>query len=89
VFGLEVLVRLVQPGLFDELRADPATARALTVHLCFSIPSAVVLPFMLYTGRTHRGAVHRTLAVLFGVLWIGTFVTGVFFLPHAPLGVGN
>jgi hypothetical protein len=84
VLGLEVLIRLVQPHVFDELRSDPAAARALTVHLCFSIPSALVLPLMLYTGRTHRGGAHRTLAVLFGLLWTGTFITGIFFLPHAP-----
>jgi hypothetical protein len=86
VFGLEVLIRFVQPQIFHELHSDPTLARALFIHLCFSIPSAVVLPFMLYTGRAHRGVAHRALAVLFGVLWTGTFVTGIFFLPHTPLG---
>jgi hypothetical protein len=52
------------------------------VHLCFSIPAAMLLPLLLYTGLTHRRQLHLALAVLFGICWIGTVVTGVFFLPH-------
>ena len=55
---------------------------ALRVHLCFSVPAAVLLPVMLYTGLTHRRSLHLVLAVLFAILWLGTFVTGVFYLPH-------
>jgi hypothetical protein len=44
---------------------------------------AIVMPAMLYTGLTHRRAAHLILAAVFGALWTGTFVTGVFFLSHA------
>jgi hypothetical protein len=88
VLGLEVVSRLVYPlmsgddhDLFSYF--DPATRRALRVHLCFSIPSALVLPVMLYLGLTHRRGWHVALGVLFALLWAGTFVTGVFFLPHS------
>jgi hypothetical protein len=80
LLGLEVLVRLIDPRVFDYF--DDNARWWLAVHLCFSVPAAVLLPVMLYTGRTHRGALHVALAVLFCVLWAGTFVTGVFFLPH-------
>jgi uncharacterized membrane protein YozB (DUF420 family) len=80
LLGLEVLVRLIDPHLFDYF--DPDTLAALRVHLCFAVPAAVLLPVMLYTGLTRRRAVHLSLAVLFGILWTGTFVTGVLFLPH-------
>jgi uncharacterized membrane protein YozB (DUF420 family) len=83
LLGLEVLVRVINPHLFDYFSEDER--QALTIHLCFSVPAAVVMPAMLYTGLTHRRAVHLTLAVLFGILWTGTFVTGIFFLPHTPL----
>jgi hypothetical protein len=46
------------------------------------LPAAVLLPFMLYTGKTHKRRAHIGLAIAFVVLWIGTVVTGVFFLPH-------
>ncbi len=84
LFGLELLVRVMDPHLFDYF--DEATRRALAVHLSFALPAAVVLPAMLYTGWTHRRRLHLTLAVLFGILWTGTFITGVFFLPHLPPG---
>jgi hypothetical protein len=80
LLGLEVLVRVVDPHLFDDL----AERHALAIHLCFSVPAAVVMPAMLYTGLTHRRAMHLTLAVLFGILWTGTFITGIFFLPPTP-----
>jgi hypothetical protein len=80
VLGLEVLVRFIDPTIFDYF--DAQTRQALSVHLCFSVPAAMLLPVMLYTGLTHRRRVHLTLAVLFGVFWAGTLVTGVFFLPH-------
>jgi hypothetical protein len=79
--GLEVITRIVEPGLFDYFDAD--TRRALRQHLMFSMPAAGLLPFMILTGGTHRRRIHLCLAAVFGVLWIGTFVTGVFYLPHA------
>jgi hypothetical protein len=36
---------------------------------------------MLYTGFAKK-SVHRKLAVLFGILWTGTAITGIFGLPH-------
>src|SRR5262249_31297017 len=80
VLGLEFMVRVVEPGLFDYFDAE--TRRALYVHLCFSVPSAVLLPVMYVTGRLGVRRSHLALAWLFGALWIGTFVTGVFWLPH-------
>jgi hypothetical protein len=87
VLGLELVSRLVYPLVAGDDRDlfsyfDAETRRALRVHLCFSIPSAVVLPVMLYLGLTHRRRWHVALGVLFALLWAGTFVTGIFFLPH-------
>jgi uncharacterized membrane protein YozB (DUF420 family) len=80
---LEVLVRLINPELFNYF--DVETKRALNIHLCFSLPSALLMPFMLWTGLTHRRRMHLTLAFLFSILWTGTFITGIFFLPHTAL----
>ena len=46
------------------------------------ITGPVLMPVMLYTGLKGHRSIHLSLAVVFGVLWTGTFVTGVFFLPH-------
>jgi hypothetical protein len=80
VLGLEALIRVVDPTLFSYF--DDATRRAMAVHLAFSVPAALLLPVMLLTGATHRRRAHVPLGVLFVILWTGTFVTGVFFLPH-------
>lgn len=81
VIGFEVVIRLVNPHLTEGF--SPAQRSALAVHLGFSIPSAVLLPAMLYTGRRRLLKYHVPLACLFTVLWAGTFVTGIFFLPHS------
>jgi uncharacterized membrane protein YozB (DUF420 family) len=80
LLGLEVIVRLMEPTLFDYFDAE--TKRSLFIHLCFSLPAALLLPVMLFTGRSHRRKLHLTLAAIFGVLWLGTLITGLFFLPH-------
>lgn len=80
VLGLEMLIRFVNPGVFDYF--DEPARRALRLHLWFSVPAAVLLPVMYATGRTGRGRLHLALAFLFAILWIGTFVTGIFFLPN-------
>jgi hypothetical protein len=80
VLGLEIVIRFVDPSTFDYLRAKPE----LTIHLCFSVPSALLMPAMLYTGLTRRRQIHLMLACLFGVCWAGTFITGIFFLPVTP-----
>ena len=78
VIGFEVLLQFVDvKSAFDD-----RTRELLRVHLYFSVPSALLLPAMLYTGRTRRKVLHLALAVLFTACWIGTFVTGVFYLPH-------
>jgi hypothetical protein len=82
LLGLEVLLRGVDPRLFDYFDED--ARQALMIHLCFSMPAALMLPLMLYTGLTHRRTIHLVLAAIFGVFWIGTFITGIFFLPHSP-----
>jgi hypothetical protein len=46
------------------------------------VPSGLLIPVMIYTGVSHRRTAHLALAALLGVLWIGTFITGVFFPPH-------
>lgn len=61
---------------------DPPTRAALRVHLYFAVPSAIILPAMFVTGRLRRRRAHLALSAVFAVLWAGTFVTGVFFLPH-------
>ena len=53
----------------------------LRIHLCFAIPSALLMPVMLYTGY-RRKRIHRVLAWIFAVLWLGTAITGIFGLPH-------
>lgn len=82
LIGLEMLVRVLDPNVFDYF--DEQTRQALAIHLCFALPAAVLLPVMLYTGLTHRRRIHLTLAAFFGVLWTGTFLTGMFLLPHTP-----
>ena len=82
LLGLEVVARLVDPDMFKEHFERTQAWMALYVHLAFSVPSALLLPVMLYTGLKGIRKVHITLGALFVVLWTGTFITGVFFLPH-------
>lgn len=78
--SLELIVRLIEPTVFDYFDADTRTR--LSIHLSFALPSAALLPVMLYTGLKGKREVHLYLAGVFSVLWLATFVTGVFFLPH-------
>jgi hypothetical protein len=79
VLGFELLLRL---GTDVVSQFSEEARQALRIHLYFAVPSALFLPAMLFTGVKRRRAVHVPLGVLFAALWIGTFVTGVFFLPH-------
>jgi hypothetical protein len=79
VFGFE---GLIQFGVPITSTFDDAAREALKVHLCFAVPSALLLPVMLFTGKTRRKTTHIAFSVVFGIMWAGTFVTGVFFLPH-------
>jgi uncharacterized membrane protein YozB (DUF420 family) len=80
--AFELLIRVLRPDLFRYIADNDTLRQALQVHLCFSVPSALLMPVMLYTGLTRRRTLHLALACVFGVLWLGTFITGVFFLPH-------
>src|SRR5205085_8259203 len=79
VAGFEVLLQFVDV----KSAFDPAAREALRVHLYFAVPSAVVLPAMFVTGVRRRKRLHLGLSAVFAALWAGTFVTGVFFLPHS------
>jgi hypothetical protein len=80
VLGLETVIQTFgRANLFGYF--NESQQQALVVHLCFSIPAALVLPCMYFLGRTHRRTLHISLGILFSVLWTGTFVTGIFFLP--------
>jgi hypothetical protein len=84
--GLEVIARLVllPPNDFADHFKNHQAEAALGVHLSFSMPAAVLLPFMLVTGLRRRRPWHVGMGMVFLVLWTGTFITGVFFLPHGP-----
>lgn len=79
VLGLELIIRFFNPEFTAGFTADEK--RLLSIHLSFSIPAALLLPLMLYSGKTHKSW-HVPLAVVFSLLWIGTFITGIFYLPH-------
>jgi hypothetical protein len=79
VLGFELLLQFIDvSAAFDQ-----AAREALRVHLWFSVPSAALLPVMLVTGLKRRKSLHVAVGVVFSVLWAGTFVTGLFYLPHA------
>ena len=80
LLGLEVVVRVIDPHIFDNY--DHKMENAMAIHLSFSVPAAVLLFVMLFTGLTHRRTLHIATGILFSVLWTGTFITGVFFLRH-------
>jgi uncharacterized membrane protein YozB (DUF420 family) len=79
VFGFEGLLRL---GLDASSAFTPDARRALSIHLCFAVPAAVLLPVMLFSGLKRRRAFHVGCGSVFLVLWLGTFITGVFWIPH-------
>lgn len=79
--AFEVVIQIIEPALFEYIRERDELLKALQIHLCFSIPAALLLPFMLFTGLKHRRKVHIAVGCLFLLLWTGTFVTGIFFLP--------
>jgi hypothetical protein len=82
LIGLEVIVRLIDPGIFKSYFERHQAETAMFVHLCFSIPSALLLFVMLFAGLKHYRLFHVTTGIVFGILWTGTFITGIFFLPH-------
>jgi hypothetical protein len=80
--GLELIARVVDPELFDQFLDERNAKGILYVHLGFSLPSAALLFVMLFTGLKHKRTFHIAAGILFSMLWTGTFITGVFFLPH-------
>jgi hypothetical protein len=82
LLGLEGIARIIAPEMFNRFFDEAGAWTALRVHLCFSVPAALLLPLMLYTGLRHHRKVHIMLALIFAVLWTGTFISGIFFLPH-------
>ncbi len=82
LLGFELLIQVIDPKLFEYIKNNEVLSHRLRIHLCFSIPAALLMPAMLVSGLKHHRTLHLVLAVLFGTLWIGTFITGVFFLPH-------
>ena len=77
VLGFELLLRL---GTDVSASFSPEAKQALRVHLVFAVPSAVIMPLMLWTGATRR-RLHRPLAGVFLLLWSATVYTGLFTLP--------
>jgi hypothetical protein len=82
LIGLEVIARLIEPDMFSEYFTQKNAWTEFYIHLCFSIPSTIILPVLLYSGLSRRIKLHYPLALVFLVFWTGTFITGVFFLPH-------
>jgi hypothetical protein len=78
VAGFEVVLQFVdvKSAFDDEAR------QSLRVHLWFAVPSAALLPAMFLTGVKRRKRLHLVLSVGFVMLWTGTFITGLFYLPH-------
>ena len=77
VVGFEVMLQWVDvSAAFDD-----EARRALRTHLWFSIPSALLLPAMIVSGKMRRKRVHLALAAVFALLWTGTVITGLG-LPH-------
>ena len=83
LLGFELTAHVAKPGMLQEFLRQQDALDALYIHLGFSVPAALVLPGMLYTGLKRLVRTHIALGVLFLILWSGTFVTGIFFLPHS------
>ena len=80
VLLLELVIRVLSPEVRDYINNSPELRSVLNIHLGFSLPATLLMPFMLYTGLSRQRRAHLCLAVLFSIAWIGTFITGVFFL---------
>jgi hypothetical protein len=80
LIGFEIVIRIIFPDMTSAF-SDEAMS-ALRIHLCFALPSALVLPLMMVTGIKRLIKLHIPLAIVFTLLWAGTFITGIFYLPH-------
>lgn len=73
VAGFEALLQWVDvSAAFDD-----AARQALRTHLWFSVPSALLLPAMIVSGKMRRKQLHLALAAVFLLLWTGTVITGL------------
>lgn len=79
VVFFEVIIRFIEPQLTAGFTTE--ARRALNIHLCFAIPSALILPIMLWSGALLRKW-HPRLGMVFFLIWVGTFITGMR-LPHS------
>lgn len=88
VFFILTLTAVVVFETLLQLGADVTTHMteterlALRIHLFFAVPLPIVLGVMLFTGLKHFRRAHIRVSVAMLLLWAGTFITGVFFLPH-------
>jgi uncharacterized membrane protein YozB (DUF420 family) len=82
LLGFELAAHILRPGMLQEFLREQNAVDALNIHLSFSVPAALLLPVMLYTGLKGQRRLHVPLGCLFLALWSATFITGVFFLPH-------
>jgi uncharacterized membrane protein YozB (DUF420 family) len=82
LFLFEIVVRMIDPMLFSGLWKNAELAKSLKIHLCFAVPSAFLMGIMLFTGLRKFRVLHRRVAIVFLVCWIGTFYTGIFWLPN-------
>lgn len=84
-FALTMLTVLCFEGFLQVVNVSelftPEARHALRVHLYFSVPSTLLLPVMMATGKMHRRRLHTALGLLFVTLWTGTVITGLG-LPH-------
>jgi uncharacterized membrane protein YozB (DUF420 family) len=79
VIVFELLIRFA----IDVTTTFSPEARAmLRIHLYFSVPAALLLPVMFLSGVKRRRALHVPVGIVFAILWAGTAVTGLVFLPH-------
>jgi len=76
----EVVIRFMGVDVKAHMNEDARFA--LRIHLCFVIPLTPILLWMLISGWKRRIRMHLAVSVLFLILWIGMFVTGMFYLPH-------
>jgi hypothetical protein len=73
VAGFEALLQWVDvSATFDEV-----ARQALRTHLWFSVPSALLLPAMIISGKMQLKRLHLALAAVFLLLWTGTVITGL------------
>jgi len=82
LFLFEIVVRMIDPMLFSGLWKNAELAKSLKIHLCFAVPSAFLMGIMLFTGLKKLKVWHRSVAIVFLVCWVGTFYTGIWWLPN-------